>query len=48
MERNVEILKQYGFTADEIDQIEAYYRSDGSSYVQFERAIFDDRREYLD
>lgn len=51
MEQMTAVLEKLGYTADEIDQIEAYYRSDRdglTSYVLYIRAAYDDRHEYLD
>lgn len=51
MEQMITVLEKLGYTADEIDQIEAYYRSDRdglTSYVLYIRAAYDDRHEYVD
>ena len=50
MKESKETLQKFGFTADEIEQIVSYVRVDSGEVFTYEveRAMFDDRREYVD
>ena len=51
MEKMLETLKQIGLPADEIIRVTTYYGPDVdglTQYVLYMRAMFDDRREYVD